>query len=145
MRSSEEIRSDIKSKGLKITPQRVWVMEAIYSMNNHPTAEKIIEYIRKSDPNVAAGTVYNVLETLVKNGLIRKVMSEKEVMRYEGLTDDHHHLYCKECDHIEDYVNEEVDKLLKEYFERNKIENFDIEEIKLNISGNFIVHKSKNH
>lgn len=144
MRSSEEIRSDIKSKGLKITPQRVWVMEAIYSMNNHPTAEKIIEHIRKSDPNVAAGTVYNVLETLVKNGLIRKVMSDKEVMRYEGIMDDHHHLYCKECDYIEDYVNEEVDKLLKEYFERNKIDNFIIDEIKLNISGNFIIHKSKN-
>ena len=145
MKNRIEIRDIISAKGLKVTPQRIGVMEAIYKLNNHPTADNIIEYIRKTDPNIGSGTVYNVLETLVKNDLIKKVKTEKDVMRYDGILENHHHLYCIQCDYIEDYKNEKLDKLLNEFFKENKIDNFNIEEIKLNISGNFIIHKNKNH
>ena len=73
-------------------------MEAIYTLNNHPTAEYIIEHIRKNDPNIGSGTVYKVLETLVENKLIIKVKTEKDVMRYDGILENHHHLYCIQCD-----------------------------------------------
>ena len=145
MNAKHDIRHELGAKKLKVTPQRVKVLEAIYKMDYHPTAENIIEAVRESDPNISTGTVYNILEVLVKNNLIKKVKTEKDVMRYDGEMGNHHHLYCKQCDYIEDYSNEELDKILKEYFERNQIDNFNIDEIKLNISGNFIKHKNKNH
>lgn len=145
MNRSIEIRDKISAKGLKVTPQRMRVMEAIYNLNNHPTAENIIEFIRKNDPNIGSGTVYKVLETLVENNLIKKVKTDKDIMRYDGILETHHHLYCIQCDYIEDYKNEKLDKLLKDFFEENEIENFTIEDIKLNISGNFIIHKNINH
>ena len=70
----EDIRNKFSEKGLKITPQRVVILEAIYKLNNHPTTDNIIEYIRESHPNIATGTVYKVLETLVENDLISKVI-----------------------------------------------------------------------
>ncbi len=139
------IRNKISKKGLKVTPQRMRVLETIYKLGNHPTAENIISYIRKSDPNIGSGTVYKVLETLVETNIINKVKTEKDAMRYDGILEKHHHLYCKQCDHIEDYANEELDDLLKTFFEKNKIDNFTIDDIKLNISGNFIIHKDQNH
>lgn len=145
MNRSIEIRDKISAKGLKVTPQRMRVMEAIYNLNNHPTAENIIEFIRKNDPNIGSGTVYKVLETLVENNLIKKVKTDKDIMRYDGILETHHHLYCIQCDYIEDYKNEKLDKLLKDFFEENEIENFTIEDIKLSISGNFIIHKNINH
>jgi len=145
MNRSIEIRDKISAKGLKVTPQRMRVMDAIYALDNHPTADNIIEYVRKTDPNIGSGTVYKVLETLVENNLIKKVKTEKDVMRYDGILENHHHLYCIQCDYIEDYKNEKLDSLLKDFFSENEIENFSIEEIKLNISGNFIIHKSINH
>lgn len=135
----------LSEKGLKVTPQRMRVMEAIYKLNNHPSAEKIIEHIRKTDPNVGSGTVYKVLETLVDKKLIKKVKTERDVMRYDGTLDSHHHIYCIECDYIEDYKNEELDELLSKFFKENKIDNFEIEEIRVNISGNFIKHKNQKH
>jgi len=63
----KHIREVLSEKGLKITPQRISILEAIYSLQNHPTADNIIEYIRKSHPNIATGTVYKVLETLCCN------------------------------------------------------------------------------
>jgi Fur family peroxide stress response transcriptional regulator len=141
----KDIRDLLTKRGLKVTPQRLRIFEAIYQLNNHPTAEQIITFIRKKDPNIGSGTVYNVLDTLVQNGLIKKVKTEKDVMRYDGLVENHHHLYCRQCDYIEDYKNKELDELLKKFFEENSIDNFIIDEIKLQIAGNFIIHKNKDH
>jgi len=145
MDKSLKIRDLLSEKHIKVTPQRMRVLEAIYILNNHPTAEKIIDFIRKKDPNIGSGTVYKVLETLVEKGLIKKVKTENDIMRYEGVTENHHHLYCIQCDHIEDYYNEKLDKLLTVFFKENEIDNFIIEDIQLQISGNFIKHKNTNH
>jgi Fur family peroxide stress response transcriptional regulator len=128
-------------KGLKVTPQRIIILEAIYELNNHPTAEQVIEYIRRAHPNIATGTVYNVLDMLVKNGLVKKVKTEKDVMRYDGQTGTHHHLYCMECDYIEDYHNTALDEMIRKYLEENTIDNFIIEDVRLQINGRFIKHK----
>ncbi|MFC2138424.1 Fur family transcriptional regulator [Bacteroidota bacterium] len=133
----EDIRNKFSEKGLKITPQRVVILEAIYKLNNHPTADNIIEYIRESHPNIAIGTVYKVLESLVENGLIRKVKTEKDIMRYDGIVEKHHHLYCSECDLIEDYMDEELDKLLQNHFKNKNIKGFKIEDIVLQIRGTY--------
>ncbi len=135
--SIADIRNKFSEKGLKITPQRVVILEAIYRLNNHPTAENIIEFIRKSQPNIAVGTVYKVLETLVENGLIKKVTTDKDIMRYDGIIENHHHLYCSECNLIEDYNDEELDKLLQNHFKNKNIKGFNIEEISLQIRGTF--------
>jgi Fur family peroxide stress response transcriptional regulator len=145
MKSKESIRDMLSEKGLKVTPQRMSIMEAIYKLNNHPTADQIITFVRKQHPNIGPGTVYNVLDALVSNGLIKKVKTEKDVMRYDGLLEHHHHLYCKECDYIEDYMDEKLDRVLKDFFEQHAIENFIIDEIKLQVGGKFIEHKNKEH
>jgi Fur family transcriptional regulator, peroxide stress response regulator len=134
---TEDIRNKFSEKGLKITPQRVVILEAIYKLSNHPTADNIIEYIRKSHPNIATGTVYKVLETLVENGLIKKVTTDNDIMRYDGIPENHHHLYCSECNLIEDYKDEELDIILQNHFKNKNIKGFRIEEIKLQIRGTF--------
>ena len=134
---TEFIKQKLAEKGMKITPQRMAILEAIYELNNHPTAENIIEFIRKTYPNVAIGTVYKVLETLVENGLIKKVTTDRDFMRYDGVLDNHHHLYCSTCDLIEDYHDVELDELLKNYFESKNIPGFKIEEFVLQIKGTF--------
>lgn len=133
----ENIRNKFTEKGLKITPQRIAILESIYKLNNHPTADNIIEYIRKSHPNIATGTVYKVLETLVDNGLIKKVTTDKDVMRYDGIIEHHHHLYCSKCDLITDYNDKELDELLHNHFKNKNIEGFKIENIVIQIRGTF--------
>jgi Fur family peroxide stress response transcriptional regulator len=135
--SKADIRNKLSEKGLKITPQRISVLEAVYNLNNHPTADNIIEHIHKSHPNIATGTVYKVLDTLVENQLIKKVKTDADVMRYDGIVESHHHLYGSRCDLIEDYVDRELDELLLKYFKSKKIAGFKIEEIVLQIRGTF--------
>lgn len=134
---TELIKQKLSEKGMKITPQRMAVLEAIYQLKNHPTADNIIEFIRKTHPNVAVGTVYKVLETLVENGLVKRVTTDRDFMRYDGILDKHHHLYCSNCDLIEDYHDPDLDELLKKYFESKNIPDFKIEEFVLQIKGTF--------
>jgi Fur family peroxide stress response transcriptional regulator len=133
-----KIKDRIKEAGLKVTPQRLAVLEAIYTLQDHPTAEQVITRIRRKHPSIASGTVYKVLDILVEKKLLRRVKTEKDIMRYDGILDLHHHLYCSDSDRIEDYADQELDRLLEDYFDKKNIPNFNIEEIKLQINGKFI-------
>jgi Fur family peroxide stress response transcriptional regulator len=135
--STDDLPSKLAGRGLKVTPQRIAILEAVYNLNNHPTAENIIEYIRQYQPNIATGTVYKVLDTLVEHHLIKKVKTDCDIMRYDGIIEPHHHIYCSGSDVIEDYMDPELDGLLKGYFSSKKISGFKIEEIVLQIRGTF--------
>ena len=136
-----EIRNKLMEKGLKVTPQRIAILEAIIKLNNHPTVENIIDYIRKNHPNIATATVYKVLNALVSSDLIKKVKTERDIMRYDAVMESHHHLYCSESDRIEDYKDNELNELLEKYFETKGIPDFKIEDIKLQIIGKYIKPK----
>ena len=134
----EVISNKLLEKGLKVTPQRIAILEAIMKHNNHPTVENIIDDIKKNHPHISVGTVYKVLDALVEKALIRKVKTERGIMRYDAVLENHHHLYCSDSDRIEDYNNEELNEMLEKYFKKKSIPGFKIEDIKLQIIGKFI-------
>jgi Fur family peroxide stress response transcriptional regulator len=135
--TKREIVKKLSERGLRVTPQRIAILRAIIKLNNHPTAEKIIEYIKKNHPTISVGTVYKVLESLVENSLIKKVKTESGTMRYDPLLSEHHHLYCMETDRIEDYEDGQLDALIADYFHKKGIPNFNIQNIQLQITGTF--------
>ena len=138
-----EINDKLVGKGLKVTPQRIAILEAIYTLKNHPTAEMILDFIKDRHPGIASATVYKVLDALVENQLIKRVKTDKDVMRYDGILENHHHLYCSDSEEIKDYLNEELDQVLAAFFKDHAIPDFKIEEIKLQINGKFLKRKNK--
>lgn len=130
-----EIRDKLKNKGLRITPQRMSILDALYSLGNHPTARQIIDYVHQNDPHVAQGTIYKTLDTLTSHGVIAKVRTIDEATRYDGRVENHHHIYSNGEEQIEDYVNSDLDLLLKDFFRKNGIPNYEIESIRLHIHG----------
>lgn len=134
---SKDFREKLQDKGLKVTPQRVAIFEAILLLDNHPTAEDIIEFIKKNHPNISVGTVYKVLDTFVENNLLKKVKTEKDIMRYDPHLTNHHHLYCAETERIEDFEDEKLNELISDYFKKHTIKKFKIQDIKLQITGKF--------
>lgn len=133
----ENIIAALKGCGLKVTPQRIAVFDAVINLNNHPKAENITDYIKSNHPNIATGTVYKTLETLVNCGIIKRVKTDADIMRYDAITGRHHHLYCTDSDRIEDFTDPKLDKMLEKYLKDKKIPNFQIEDIKLQIVGKF--------
>jgi len=136
------IRSEIKDKlnqnGLRATPQRISILEMIWRMRNHPTADQVHKSVLQEHPEISLATVYNTLEALVGHGLVRKVTTDADTMRYDPVMDPHHHLYCFESDRIEDYEDPKLQKMLESYFQEHHIPGFRIGDIRLQIIGEFL-------
>ncbi len=133
----ENIRDQLREKGLKVTPQRVAIYEAVVNLKNHPTAEKVADYIRPNHPNISVGTVYKVLNSFVEHKLLKKVKTDKDVMRYDAILPQHHHLYCIDTERIEDFEDTELDQILNQFFEKKTIKGFKINNMTLQITGEF--------
>lgn len=133
---NQDLNQLIKASGLRVTPQRIAVLDALQK-SKHPSADKLIELIRKTNPHIAVGTIYKVLETFVKNNLVKKVDTQQDVMRYDAIMEPHHHLYCESTNRIEDYYDDELSNLVSEYLKKKNLQNFEVSEVKIQLVGNF--------
>ena len=127
----------LTDNNLKVTPQRTAVLEVIVTLNNHPSADYIIDYLRLNFPHIPISTVYKILDVFVGKGIVSRVKTDDEVMRYDFVKEKHHHLYCAESERIEDYYDKELDKIIENYLKNKTIPNFKIKDIRLQIVGNF--------
>jgi len=123
--------------GMKITPQRIAILEVIINLQNHPTADTVCDYLRLNYPHISLGTIYKTLDTFESKGIIKKVYSGTDTMRYDGVITQHHHLYCIDSERIEDYYDDDLNKLLSKYLKKKKIPDFTVEDFKLQIIGRF--------
>lgn len=132
-----DARERIAEGNLKVTPQRVAILETLLKMGNHPTADMLFSKLQKKEPNISLGTVYKTLETLAQQGIINKVKSDSGHLRYDAITDRHHHIFCSDTNSITDYFDGELDVMLADYFRKKNIPGLNIEDVKLHIIGNF--------
>jgi Fur family peroxide stress response transcriptional regulator len=92
----------LKSKGLRVTPQRFAVYANLLSRCDHPTVETILADLNKDFPVSSQATIYSSLQALREVGLVREVLLEEGVCRYDANVEPHHHFYCSRCGAIED-------------------------------------------
>jgi len=131
----EAIKEKISSGGLKFTHQRMVIYEAVSTTHNHPTAEWVYEQIRERNPSISLGTVYKTLDTFVNAKIIQKFIDNNGVMRFDAILESHSHLYDKETNEIRDYRSEKLEALIKDFFKKNKIDDFEVEDISVVIKG----------
>lgn len=91
-----------REKGIKLTPQRLAIMEYLDGNRDHPSAEAIYHEVRKKYPMMSFATVYNTLEALKKKGDVTELTIDPERRRYDPDTEVHHHLICVKCRRIVD-------------------------------------------
>lgn len=121
--------------GLKVTPQRTAVLEVVMNLHDHPTADEIVQYLRINYPHIPIGTVYKILDKFYKLGIIEKVKTDGEIIRFDAVKTRHHHLYSTDNDNIEDYYDEDLNKILTDYFKKKNIPGFIVEDFRLQIIG----------
>src|SRR5690606_14934556 len=86
-----------------------------------------------SNPTISLGTVYKTLDTFVSHGILQKFMDNKGVMRFDSILETHSHLYCTKTNEIRDYRNQELETLVKGFFEENEIRDFEVDKISIEI------------
>ena len=98
----EEIIQTLKERGLRVTPQRYGVYANLLQRRDHPSAEELLLDLNEAAPTSSQATVYSSLKALQSVGLIREVLLQEGVCRYDANTEPHHHFCCRHCGAIED-------------------------------------------
>jgi Fe2+ or Zn2+ uptake regulation protein len=108
--TSEDIRSKLiqtlKKNNLKLTRQRLAIVEVLSSDRSHPSARTIFHKVRQKVPSVSLSTVYYTLNLFKKDGSIKELEFYDMENRYESNVTDHLDLVCLGCGKIVDYVEQ---------------------------------------
>ncbi|OPY85669.1 MAG: Transcriptional regulator PerR [Syntrophus sp. PtaU1.Bin208] len=93
---------EYKSIGLKLTPQRLAILEYLKDNREHPSAADIYAAVSEKFPTMSFATVYNTLKALKDRERVLELAIDGGKKRYDPDTIHHHHLICTECRKIVD-------------------------------------------
>jgi Fe2+ or Zn2+ uptake regulation protein len=100
----EFILKKMKEKGLRLTAQRMAIVEAFVEQTPlHPSARLIHQEAKKKYRGLSFSTVYLTLNELSKRGIIKMLEFDRMENRFDGNVDLHINLICKGCRKIVDH------------------------------------------
>lgn len=115
----EQFKRLLRENGLKVTNQRLLVLEVLASCpDEHLTAEEIYEMVKASYPEIGLATVYRTIQLLWELHLIDRINLDDGFVRYEignvGLgtaKHHHHHLICVNCGKVISFRDDLLEEL----------------------------------
>lgn len=99
----------LKGKNIRISKQRILILDYLMTHPIHPTAEEIFNDLKSEDPDISQATIYNNLNLFVKHKLVKELDFNMTSKRYEFYKKSHAHFICEVCGNIEDVEVDEMD------------------------------------
>lgn len=119
----EQLAEILKTKKLKVTPQRLAIYKVLYETTAHPTAEDIYTALRQTHPTMSLATVYKTLDALKKADLATELNIGDDSSRYDATIKSHPHMICLSCGKVLDLHTQSL-KAFKENVQKET--DFDI-------------------
>ncbi|GFM36148.1 Fur family transcriptional regulator [Desulfovibrio psychrotolerans] len=111
----------IAKNGLKVTPQRLRIVEVFLREDGHLTTEELYERVKKVDNTVGQATVYRTMKLLCDSGIAKEVHFGDGVARYEKKygSEHHDHLICEACGKNLEVIDEQIELLQEQLAARH--------------------------
>lgn len=116
----ENLLDRLKSKDIRLSHQRLKVLEYLSCSKSHPTVEQIYTDLHKEVPTLSKTTIYNTLNILIKTGIVRVLTIEDNETRYDLTKENHGHFKCESCGKIYDF-DIDIDSFSTEQLSKFKI------------------------
>ncbi len=109
-------REFIATRGLRMTRERIEILDAILAAGDHFDAEKLYLDLRVRESLVSRATVYRTLDLLVQCGLVDRSRFASDSFSYEPMhgREHHDHMVCTACGHVTEFVSAEIERLQDE-------------------------------
>ena len=102
----------VREMGLKVTQQRLAILEALAVGRAHVTAQEVYEVVDATHPEIGFATVYRFLKKLTQHNFVTEVRMGGLPARYELTPKRHHdHLTCTRCGKIVEFENSQIEAL----------------------------------
>lgn len=90
--------ADLRRNGLRLTPQRLMILEILEASTGHIAPEDIYQRVHERYPMINRSTVHRTLDVLEELGMVRHGHVADGAARYHLARDVHHlHLVCHRC------------------------------------------------
>ena len=117
--SQEKFKQMLKEKGLKVTNQRLLVLEVLAChRDRHMTVEDIYDLVKEDYPDIGLATIYRTVQLLLEMQLVDRISLDDGCVRYvigEGTSAEkkhhHHHLICRTCGNVQPFKDDWLDRL----------------------------------
>jgi Fur family transcriptional regulator, ferric uptake regulator len=110
----ERFAEFLRSSGKRITQQRRWIVEQVFSHHDHFDADELMGHLTEliSQRKLSRPTVYRTLGELVEAGLLRKMsLDGRSIFEHEYGYPNHDHLYCQLCNRLIEFHSDALEKL----------------------------------
>lgn len=97
MSCSSDYAPQLRSRGYRMTPQRMAILHVLRHAGTHLTPSEVYKLARQEFPRITEPTVYRTLEFLAENGLVRPSHTGNGHFSYQIAGEDHHHVICRVC------------------------------------------------
>ena len=113
------IREKFRRSGYTLTSQRRAVLEALSeAKGHHPSAEDVYLIVKKKNPRVALGTVYQALSVLEEIGVVGSKHWSESPTRYDLNLEPHLDIRCVRCGEVAEIPGVEL-RDLEEHIREN--------------------------
>lgn len=104
------LRRTLHQRGLRMTPQRQLVLDAVRSLG-HATPEQICTQVQRVAPAVNITTIYRTLDLMERLGLVRHTHLGHGAPSYSEQEHQHVHLVCHGCGEVIEAPTDLMDTL----------------------------------
>jgi Fur family ferric uptake transcriptional regulator len=102
----------IREMGIKVTQQRIAILEALSGGRAHVTAQEVFEKVNAKYPEIGFATVYRFLRKMAEQKYVTEVRMGGLPARYELTPRRHHdHLTCVKCSQIVEFESPQIEIL----------------------------------
>jgi Fe2+ or Zn2+ uptake regulation protein len=109
----DEVISELRGKGYRITTARRAVLRALSGTRDHLTAEQVARAVHADSPDIDTSTVYRTLNLFEELGIVEHAhLGHGPAVYHVGKT--HQHLVCEECGAVIDVPVSALDDLARE-------------------------------
>ncbi len=89
----DNMASLLRSHDINPTHQRIEIAYALFSRQEHLSADQVMAIVNTRHSETSKATVYNTLKLFLEKGLVREVIVDPSKVFYDPNTRPHHHLY----------------------------------------------------
>jgi Fur family iron response transcriptional regulator len=98
----------LRTHDINPTHQRIEIAHALFSRQEHLSADQVMTIVNDRHAETSKATVYNTLNLFLEKGLIREVIVDPNKVFYDPNTRPHHHLYEVESGKLTDIDAEKI-------------------------------------
>lgn len=112
MKPGERLGEFVKEKGLRLTRERLSLVEGIKRQRGHFTVDSLVARLKKRGYKISRDTVYRNLSLLLDLGIVRRSFRAHRDTVYE-LTEGrghHDHLLCRRCGRVAEFTDRGIEE-----------------------------------